>query len=227
MRKGSLFRGLMKKRAWIIVAAFVICLGILWSCPFGVRKRFEYRRANYLRVQQSEGRYWDWQQQLSQKTVRAAKIFAAPDKVEIFRLEDMRLQGNPRYDNLKKIDGLAYRSKSVYNDPALAKRLTDLVLNPYSYSLTHSACIFNPGVAFRFSKGTQTALIAICFHCNQLALIENDPHLPLTSIDGPLVRLRFIADIDFYRPEFLEIVKAAFPNDPEIQKLETYKYTFL
>jgi hypothetical protein len=159
--------------------------------------------------------------------VRAAKIFEAPDKVEKFRIEDLRLQGSPNYEKRPKIDGLAYRSRSECNDSASSKRLAVLVMNPFSYSLTNFACTFLPGVAFRFSKGTQTALVAICFHCNQLAIIENDPHLPLFSIGGPLVRLRFVKEITYYRPEYLDITKAAFPDDPEIQKLDIYKNTFL
>lgn len=202
----------------------VVALGVLgawWFRPATVRHRYETKRAGYIRQQKTRADYAKWEKEFRAKSARAQNIFAGATKVETFRLIDFRLQES-QPANAPKVDGYFYSSKDSDQNADFAKKLAALVLNPNSYSRMHWACTFNPAIAFRVSKDKQTATVLICFHCNQLALVENDPQLPLQSLDGPKARVRFMEDIDLFRPEFIALAKEAFPNDKEIQQLETY-----
>jgi hypothetical protein len=63
------------------------------------------------------------------------------------------------------------------------------------------ACIFDPGVAFRFRRGSEAVVVEVCFMCGEMAL---------DGIGGPLGRKRVLEPRE--RHALLRAAKKAFPR---------------
>lgn len=98
-------------------------------------------------------------------------------------------------------------------DAALLKKLLS---DPQSYiwlSEQHMvrACLPDYGVLFTFHHPSKTVRIALCFYCDQMAVLVGEGDDPL-RIDAEDV-------FDRIRAPLLILVKRLFPNDPNIQAL--------
>lgn len=61
------------------------------------------------------------------------------------------------------------------------------------------ACLFQPGVAFRFRRGSEATVVQVCFMCGEMAL---------DGIRGPLGRKKALHPAE--RNAFLRAAKKAF-----------------
>jgi len=106
-----------------------------------------------------------------------------------------------------KIDGVGLSSTSrvveqpVAVTPATGRAL-GRVLTGYDWtSWSASACIFDPAVAFRFTRGSQSTVVKVCFMCGEMAL---------DGIDGRFSEKKGLSFAQ--RNAFLRAAKKAFPK---------------
>jgi hypothetical protein len=93
-------------------------------------------------------------------------------------------------------------------DAATAKRLVDVFLDDASYYTgPPKACLPQPGVKYRFVRGTEVVTVLVCYECQQLMV--QDPGGGGGS-----------GDFDPAGPALVAIVKQLFPKDPGIQRLK-------
>jgi hypothetical protein len=63
------------------------------------------------------------------------------------------------------------------------------------------ACIFDPGVAFRFRRGSEAVVVEVCFMCGEMAL---------DGIEGPLGRKKVLEPSE--RRMLFRAAQRAFPK---------------
>jgi hypothetical protein len=95
-------------------------------------------------------------------------------------------------------------------EPGLAADVSRIVLDPASYDAFDKACIFQPGVAFRYWKGDKAVDLLICFHCTDLAFqVVGAPEALGGKMSFGPGRLRLVA-----------LVKTARPADQRLRELQ-------
>lgn len=148
----------------------------------------------------------------------AATIFAGATKVESFRL----FSSGPE-KAIGKTKNFNYFAKGITQNHRFAARLAAVVLDAKTYPWPGQftkQCYFDPAVAFRIWKHTEFVDTIICFHCNQLVVLENNPQAPHRNIGGWLEGRFYVAgDFDVARPQLLTLAKEALPDDPQMQAL--------
>ena len=107
-----------------------------------------------------------------------------------------------------EIEGVGLSSTSrVVEKPvavdAATGRALGRVLTRYDWtSWSPSACMFDPGVAFRFTRGAQSTVVQVCFMCGEMAL---------DGIDGRYSEKKILSFAA--RNAFLRAAKKAFPRE--------------
>jgi len=96
------------------------------------------------------------------------------------------------------------------------RTLKALFTNPKSYQWnSEKLCEPDYGVLFTFRCSSGIVRIALCFHCDQMAVL-------LGEGDDPL-RYNTEEDFDLIHGQLVTIVKRLFPSDADIQKLNPAK----
>ncbi|RYG62651.1 hypothetical protein EON80_22715 [bacterium] len=149
----------------------------------------------------------------------AVALFAGATKVESFRLFTLTKETPHPY-----ISNFPSYGEATTQGPDFAKRLGKIVLDAKTYRApgqSTKSCYIEPAVGFRVWKGKQYADTVICFDCDQLAVLENDPKIPMNSI-GSALRGRFYVagDFDVAHDKLVKLAKEALPDDPTISKLK-------
>ena len=90
-----------------------------------------------------------------------------------------------------------------------ANAITSNLLEPENYPPYGKACISDPGVAFRFWRGKESVLIAVCFECGIVEAITLDArsHVMRTGYS------------EFSAGLLVPEAKQGFPNDPIVHSL--------
>lgn len=109
------------------------------------------------------------------------------------------------------------RGPSVPVPASQARRLKRLLQRSSSYyqGSNRKACIPDYGVLFTFRSGDRAVQVALCFNCNMLDVFDggDDKARPVNSLP----------DFDPMRSDLVAIVKKVFPDDSEIQDLESHR----
>lgn len=125
-------------------------------------------------------------------------------RTEVFRLKEGPVTGelpllNERYTVIYK--GQTQGQK-------FTSRLSKVLLSPETYGGMPLAC-FSPGVAFRLWHENKSVTAYICFHCNNMRLVEDTGSQPREEV--PIYEGRDV---------LLELSKESLPNDSTIQSLK-------
>lgn len=113
-------------------------------------------------------------------------------RVDVVRVSDDLNAGFPEQGKPIELKGaLARRAIEVFG----AKGVVELD--------RHSACMFSPGVKYRFTKGDKQVSVLVCFHCHELEATNDQP----LSFEPAYTAL-------------LRLTKKAFPGDPDLKALE-------
>jgi hypothetical protein len=91
--------------------------------------------------------------------------------------------------------------KPVLVAPATGRGLGRILTRYEWTSWSPMACMFQPGVAFRFTRGKQSTTVLVCFMCGEMALED---------IDGRLGQKKKLDDDE--HNAFLRAAKKAFPK---------------
>lgn len=62
-------------------------------------------------------------------------------------------------------------------DTATARQLSTTLLDTKSYRGGMTACLFDPAVAFRFSRGSEVVQVLVCFTCSDLVFEDSQGRL--------------------------------------------------
>jgi hypothetical protein len=109
-----------------------------------------------------------------------------------------------------EIEGVGLSSTShAVEKPVLVNAATGRalgrILTGYDWtSWSPSACMFDPGVAFKFTRGAQSTVVQVCFMCGEMAL---------DGIDGRFSEKKMLSFAA--RNAFLRAAKKAFPKELE------------
>lgn len=129
-------------------------------------------------------------------------VLRSPTKVEAFRVGTA--DGNPHSTDYRAMPETA---GPVAVDPATASELARILLDPKSYSPHPKPCVPNPGVKLRFTAGSRTVEVFLCFECSELFVYEG-------------ARSRGALEFDPAHGSLVIVVKRLFPKDPAIQALK-------
>ena len=145
----------------------------------------------------------------------AVAILSHAEKVETFRLLTGRegKVSNPG-DALPKIQKYyAVVATGPTLGPEFGSRLAGVFLSPGANRYSPSACIFDPGVAFRVWRGERYADLLVCFNCNVWSL---EPPAGTADDDPGDVRGK---DLRPVRAAVVRLVREAFADDAEVRSL--------
>jgi len=135
----------------------------------------------------------------------ALDVMQQPKTVEAFRVDSQLANAEKR----KEIGGYKILSGPVEVSLEHAQTLAKILADPKSYHWEFAkGCVFSPGVAIRFQSEGATTDILFCFSCDEVAFCQ----------DGKIIGGE---DFDDQRGPILDIIKKIFPQDPEIQALQT------
>jgi hypothetical protein len=91
-----------------------------------------------------------------------------------------------------------------------ASQLSQLLLANASYLQAYKMCIFQPGVAFRFWKGTESVDVLVCFSCSDLAF----------QVTGAAEAVGTKLAFDPSRADLLALARQARPTDDRLTDLK-------
>ncbi len=212
----------MKKKKLILGSLALVVVTGLVTWPI-IARRVEHTKRAVGRQQFAASYYkskeWQTRTKLFDKNKSsAAAIFAGATKVECFRLFP-----SSKEKAIGKTKNFSYFAKGTTQDKQFAARLGAIILDAKTYSWPGQSmklCYFEPGVAFRIWKNAEFVDTIICFHCSQLAVLENNPKVPQNGIGGSLQGRFYIAgDFDSARTQLVALAKEGFPTDTKIQAL--------
>lgn len=211
----------MKKNLFITSGLALVMVSGFMAWSSATRRMEDTHRAAAQRFAVSIYKSKEWQAHaklFDKNKSSAAAIFAGATKVESFRLF-----GRDDEKPIGRTKNFAYFATGTTQDNRFAARLAAIILDAKTYpwpGQSTKQCYFDPGVAFRVWKNAEFVDTIICFHCNQLAVLENNPKVPQSSIGSSLEGRFYVAgDFDFARPQLLALVKETFPADPQMQAL--------
>ncbi|MEW6306208.1 MAG: hypothetical protein AB1705_22305 [Verrucomicrobiota bacterium] len=129
-----------------------------------------------------------------------------PDRVEAFRLPTVEER---RESYSQTLDGYGVLKRTLVKNSrdVLQGSLLD---DRHQYGLG-KACLFDPPVAFRFSKNGESATALVCFGCDDIVLLHRD------AKGKELSSLRF--EFKSVVPELLTVSRRLFPNDALLRNL--------
>lgn len=133
-----------------------------------------------------------------------AVVLSSPQTVNSYRLGTMNMSpmAMPTFGQGKYVAGGPGPSLTA----AQTKKLQRLLNKPLPFRSEPKAnCRFNPGVALQFVKDGKALTLLFCFSCDEWAFDQG----------GKMVYAQFGSD----RKALVELAKALFPQDEEIQKL--------
>jgi hypothetical protein len=137
---------------------------------------------------------------------RAIKVLAAPDRVEVFRVVPTR----EKKPNDQAFAGYPQRAAGKEQGPEYARELAGVLKDDHSYDWDFAkACEFEPGVGYRVWSGKDSVVVLICFHCNEIGVIEDESkpdHMHVRSADPA-------------RKALVKLARQALPDDKTIQSL--------
>jgi hypothetical protein len=143
---------------------------------------------------------------------KALEAVRTPDRVETLPVESqLGSKGEkaaPTKTSLPGVFRILPEPKPVPAD--LVPQLSRLFLQRSSYADFYTLCIFDPGVAFRFWKGSEAVDVLVCFHCSDLGF----------QVVGAPEALGSKLAFDPIRAELARLVRVARPGDPRFEKLE-------
>ena len=152
----------------------------------------------------------------------AQSIIDKAESLEVFRLapEDLRIGFPPQQAEPKEGFFETYPLKATiasselgsgYKERAAAAIKAAIKRDPNEVTV----CILKPGVAFRFTRGKQTATIFLCYYCGDGFVLVRDANGMST----------YTRKYGFVRSNeaLLGVIKEAFPNDADIAKLVAAK----
>ena len=149
----------------------------------------------------------------------SAAIFSNATKVETFRL--FAVSRNEKSKTSLRTFKVFAQGPTL--DGTFGRKLGAILLRPETYILPGqgtTACAFEPGVAFRVWSGPKSVDVIICFHCNQLGVVENDPKVSVRSIGGRLNdRMNVLGDFNPARAQLLALAKQAFASVEAVQSM--------
>lgn len=147
----------------------------------------------------------------------AVGILRGADRVEPMRLvpvlegDDVARLADPAQAG-GFLDGFPIRTKATELGEPFADKLELFLLNDRNFSAPAEGdaerCTFEPEIAFRAYEGAEWTAVVIDFDCNLMTATSSQGQLVLPSIS-------FAPG----RQEMLELVKEAFPDEPDIQQL--------
>jgi hypothetical protein len=147
---------------------------------------------------------------------KAARILLDASSVETYRIHGLIDYGNTRErerprNKRRYIDGFPIDAKGPIKGRDFAEAVARFLLDEANFVPADSpptACIFDPGVAFRLRSRGQRLDVIICFLCAELEVESSDGLLRLPShrFSPGYSRLSALA-------------KQAFPDDPSIATL--------
>jgi len=212
----------MEKKKLIVGSLILVAVCGLVVWPVIVRLVEHQKYANGpqpFAVSHHKSAEWQARAKLFDKNkLSATAIFAGATQVESFRLFP-----DGQEKPIGKTKNFSYFAKGATQDKRFATRLGTLILDAKTYTWPGQSikqCSFEPGIAFRIWKNAEFVDTIICFHCSQLAVLENNPKVPQRSIGGSLQGRFYVAgDFDSAHAQLVVLAKEAFPNDTEIQAL--------
>ncbi len=130
-------------------------------------------------------------------------------KVEVFRIDGEKGPGIEEPGETR-LDGYLVLSRGKDLAPELTVELADVLANKEIYTAPQMKCGFDPGIAFRSRKDSETVDVLICFRCDELYV-------------GRPVRIATANGNFFFDPpiraRLVKLAKKAFPEVKEIQAL--------
>jgi hypothetical protein len=151
-------------------------------------------------------------EELVSKAFGSRQIFDA--FITFQQVTAQRLHSRDRNEILPDVLSNYKRGPSVPVPASQARRLKRVMQRSSSYQWSiHKACIPDYGVLFTFRSGGRAVQVALCFNCNMLDVFDggDDKARPVNSLP----------DFDPMRSDLVAIVKKVFPDDGEIQALES------
>jgi hypothetical protein len=149
-------------------------------------------------------------ERLGDKTVA---ILQGATRVEVFRIDpDESAKG------AKRIGGYAITAAGKGQDKAFTRKLADVLLEDGTYFGDQAKC-FEPGVAFRLWKDTESIEVVVCFHCANLRLTAKGAKGEPLDDGGSAKIGGFAGDKGSYG-HLAKLAKEAFPEDKDIQALK-------
>ncbi len=174
------------RRLIYFVPMVLVCLGTTMSC-----------RGNSKMVNLFGGQQW-------------FDLLTKAERIEAYRLEsniDTVIEAQSE-DDVAKIASYPIISEPVTVNQAVASEIVSVLHDESTYDLDIAKpCIFEPGVAVRFTHQSDTVDVLFCFSCNELEIYVNGKSTGQEFFDR--ARLRLIA-----------VFKQIFPNDSVIQSLK-------
>ena len=146
-------------------------------------------------------------------SAKGVAILKGVTRVETFRVAGGSILALPEDSNAKKIGAYPITVTGPEQTGASAKKLADLMLkkDTYYYGNIIPACMFQPGVAYRFWKDTESVDVLVCFNCEDV------------MVRTPGSKPNAIRQVSFpfaARGALARSAKELFPNDKDIQSLE-------
>ncbi len=129
-------------------------------------------------------------------------IFEKATKVEVFRIESKADK-----DAKESIAGYPIVSKGKEQGKEFVAKLKTVFTKKEVYTGSQARC-FQPGIGFRLWNDKEYIDVAICFGCTNFVILGSDGTRSSGAFGGA-----------GYAP-VLEVVKAAFPDDKEIQAMK-------
>jgi hypothetical protein len=138
------------------------------------------------------------------------KMLSGATQVECFRI-DPRTSEKDGGKGDKQIDGYPITAPAKEQGADFAGKLTAALKDEKSYG-PPARCFF-PGVGFRVWKDKESVDVVICYMCSNFYTVTRDA-------DGKEVSRSQMAGFQKNWAAFLQLAKAAFPDDAAIQKLD-------
>jgi hypothetical protein len=137
---------------------------------------------------------------------KAAKVLAAADRVETFRVAPRHEVSDPT----ETLAGFPLIARGQPQGREFAASLGKVLLDDRSYPWDMAkACIFSPHIAYRVWSGQDSILVFICFDCDAVGIVPDEHDAAIR-----------VHDDDPARPALLKLAKQAFPVEKSIQDLK-------
>jgi hypothetical protein len=141
----------------------------------------------------------------------ALKILSGATRVECFRIDPRTADKGEGKPSAKHIDGYPFTATAKEQGRDFAGKLTAALKEEKSYG-PPARCFF-PGVGFRAWKDKESVDVVICYMCSNFYAVARDA-------DGKEVARTQLTGFGGNWAAFVELAKAAFSDDPAIQKLD-------
>jgi hypothetical protein len=152
----------------------------------------------------------------------AASIMNNAESIGVFRLEPDEYGGFGLRTYAKNVPGYfediplkATANVATLGGDYKERAASALRSAVVTYPKEMSTCILKPGVAFRFTRGNESATIFLCYYCSDGFVLVRDG----TGLSTYTRKYRFVKSHE----GLLNILKETFPDNPDIAKLVAAK----